>query len=116
MSISTDIQSLNQIRVEIKRCLTNLKNFRNQAKNLEINIISYLKNKEQNGVKYQGRAIILENKPKSTNKNKAEQESESIDILKSYGISNPRKVLDELQKTKKGDMKEVQVLKFQNIK
>lgn len=116
MSISADIQTLNQINAEIKRTLSTLKHLRAQAKNTEANIIAYLKSKEQNGVKYQGKAIVLENKPKNTTKKKSEQEADSLDILEAYGVSDPRRVLDELSRVKKGSPHEIEVLKVRNLK
>lgn len=115
MSISSDIQTLNQINAEIKRTLSTLRNLRTQAKNMEANIIAYLKSKEQNGVKYQGKAIVLENRPKNTIRKKAEQESDSIDILEAYGVRDPRRVLDELSRVKKGSPHEIEVLKFKKL-
>lgn len=115
MSVSSDIQTLNQINAEIKRTLGTLKNLRSQAKNVEASIIGYLRNKDQNGVKYQGKAIVLENKTKPTIRKKSEQESESIEILESYGVNNPRRVLDELGKTRKGSPREISVLKIKNL-
>jgi hypothetical protein len=116
MSISSDIQTLNQLNAEIKRTRVILKNLREQAKNTEANIITYLKSKEQNGVKYQGKAIVLENRPKSTIRKKSEQELDSIDILESHGVNDPRRVLKELYGVKRGNPHEVEVLKFLPLK
>ena len=116
MSISGDVNELNEINAEIKRVSLHLKNLRTRAKLVEERIVNYLREKDQPGVKFQGRAIILENKSKRVAKKKSQKEADALRILEDYGVHNPEKVLEEVLEARKGYPQEVQKLKIAKIK
>lgn len=115
MSISSDIKELNSLKAEIKRLSGKLKTLRKREREVETNIVEYLKYKQQPGVKYDGNAVLLENKTKKKTKKKAEYQNDSIEILRRNGISNPEEVFNELLEAKIAEESEVNKLKFKKI-
>lgn len=103
MSIKNDVYELESIRNEIKVLNIKRKKLKEKEKQVEIRISEYLKSKEQPGVKYQGTAILLEEKEKPLPKKAKERDMDSISVLEKYGIENPDKVLKELLNARKGD-------------
>ena len=64
MSIKLYIDELNRVRTEIKLNNTKNKELRKRITELELNISDYLKSKGQDGLKYNGQAILIEQKEK----------------------------------------------------
>jgi hypothetical protein len=116
MSIVNYVNELKNINLEIKRLTQQTTALRKRAKSIEQNIIEFLNEKEQHGVKFQDTAIVVETKPKWTYKGKKDKDEDSIRILEEHGISNPRDVLDELFKARKGDEIESKKIKITKIK
>jgi ABC-type dipeptide/oligopeptide/nickel transport system ATPase component len=116
MSIQSDITELNKVNQEIKRLSIEVRKLRKQAKDIELRIVDFLKEKDQPGVKYQGKAIILENKEKYLKKKKNEQETDAIEVLSKFNIPNPEDVLKEILNARKGNLTEIPKLKIKKIK
>lgn len=115
MTIKSYLQELERLNVEIKRLSGVLKNLRKQAKQVETNIISYLNEHEQPGVKYNNKAIIIENKIKKKRKTKAQRDNDMMEVLRSYNIPNPEKAMKEILNSKNEET-ETMKLKFTNFK
>ena len=114
-SIQASVKELKEINIEIKRLRTETSKLRKRATEIEKNIITYLNEKEQPGVKYQNTAIILENKPKRVAKSKKEVENDSLKILENCGIHNAKEVLNQILESRKGDKVQLQKVKIQKI-
>jgi len=114
MSIKSYLQELERLDVEIKRLSTTLKNLRKQSKQVESKIINYLNEHDQPGVKYNNKAIMIENKTTKKRRTKAERENGMLEVLKSYNIPNPEKAMDEILKAKSEET-ETMKLKFKKI-
>ena len=95
-AIQNYINELKSLNIELKRLNKAAHLIRQRMKEVEKNVIEYLKEKEQPGVKYQDMAIVIENKTKRINKSKKDIEEDSLKVLEEYGISNPKEVLDEI--------------------
>lgn len=115
MSIKNYVDELEQIQAEIKRNNTRNKILRNRIKDLETNIADYLSQKGQHGVKYKGRAIIVENKERRIMKSKKQKEIDTISLFEELGIDNPQDAYSRLQETQRGDPIEQQKIKFKKI-
>ena len=70
MSIKSYIDELTLINIEIKRNNNINTKLRKRLKEIEVNITSYLKEKDQVGLKYNGKAILIENKEHRPTKKK----------------------------------------------
>jgi hypothetical protein len=102
MSIKNYVDELSKIQDEIKQ--NNFKNkiLRKRCQVLEDNISEYLKSKDQNGIKYNGQAIIIENKQKHLTKpRKIKQEDVKL-LFQTLGVKDPQHAYDQLQEIQKG--------------
>ena len=114
--ITSDVNELNNLTQEIKRLSKELKLLRKKAKDAEVRIVDYLKEKDTPGVKFQGHAIILESKEKFIKKKKMEQELDAIQVLENYNISNPEEALKEIIQARRGESMQINKLKIKKIK
>jgi hypothetical protein len=116
MSIQSDVITLNELRTEIKRRAKELKTLRKEEKIISNRIVEYLNEKEQPGVKFQGNAIVVEDKEKYISKKKKESQTDCIEFLSQYNIDNPEEVLKKLHEIKKGIPEKIQKIKIKKIK
>ena len=113
--IQADVYELKQINTEIKRLQNVIKDLRKRASSLETSIVNYLNEKDQKGIKYEGSALILENKIRRVSKSKQKAEEDCCRILRENGVSNPQDVLTQIIESRKGEsikhhkLKEVKV-------
>jgi cell division septum initiation protein DivIVA len=103
MSIRADVQELENIKAEIRVLNEKKKKLREREKAVEGKISEYLKAKDTPGVKFQGTAIILEQKETRGSKKPKQRDAEAVSILEKYGIKSPEKVLTELMEARKGE-------------
>ena len=116
MSIVSFINELQSINIAIAKNNKDNALLRKRAKNIEKQITQYLEAKEQPGVKFQDKAIIVDKKPKWTYKSKKDIEEDSVKILEEYGVENAKDVLYEILKARKGEEFESKKLKIKKIK
>ncbi len=115
MSIQESMRSLSEIEKEIHRLSKQLSKLRKDSKEIRNNISNYISAKEQVGLKYDGKAFILDKKTKPFAKPKKSKEESYIQCIEQYGIENPKAFLEELMNAGKEE-KEIVKLKIQNIK
>lgn len=115
MSITNQMNELNNVTLEIKRLSDNLRELRKTKKEIENVILEYLKEKDQPGVKFQGKAFVLESKSKRIPKKKTQKKEDAIRILENCGLNNPEKILEQLLEASKGDEEEIQKLKITKL-
>lgn len=115
MSIKGYVDELEQLQAEIKR--NNIRNsiLRKRVKELENNITVYLDEKGQHGLKYKGRAIIVEQKEKRMTKKKKDKETDIISLFEELGVNDPQNAYIRLLDTQKGDSIEQKKIKFKKI-
>ena len=114
-SIQNNVQELKNINTEIKRLQIETKKLKKRAQDIEKNILSYLNEKEQPGLKYQNTAIIIENKAKRIIRSKKDVDSNAIKILEENGVYNAREILNKIKESRKGDEVQMQKVKLQNL-
>ena len=114
-SITGDVNELNDLNIEIKRLGQQLRQLRQKAKAAESRIVEFLKEKDQVGVRYQGRAIVVENKPKRAPKKKSDREADVIKVLQDYNIPNPDVALKEILNSYQGNVVEAPKLKIKKL-
>lgn len=115
MSIQACLDELDDISKEIKANNARNKVLRERAKQLQLNVQTYLTNKDQPGLKYKGKAILLESKEKHLRKKKSEKEADTITYLKSIGIPNPEETYAKILGLQKGDSYHDQKLMIKDI-
>lgn len=116
MSIQTDVTELQRIREELKLLSQKRKKLVEREKIIKAKIASFLKAKDQPGVKYQGTAIILEEKECPKPKKNKERDADAMSVLEKYGIQDTQKVLQELLEARKGEKTIKESVKIQTYK
>jgi hypothetical protein len=116
MSIKADVKELEILRSEIKMLKLRIKTLRYKEKAAEKRISDFLKSREQPGLKFQGTAIILEEKTKSLPKKPKDKDSDTILVLERLGVQNPQEALKEIIAARKGDSVHSEKLKVQKYK
>jgi len=115
MSTKADVMELKDLKTEIKRVSFTLKTLRERERKIDERLTKYLTETNQPGVKYANTAIILEQKTPSARKKKKNQESDTLEVLRKYGVSNPEQALKDITKARKGDPFLKQKIKIQNL-
>lgn len=116
MSIKEYVIELNNLKLEIARLSKETKKLRQRSNEVQQQIVKYLKDTNQLGVKYSGTAIIYKNKKKTKRKNKKEKTADVLKILRDNDISNPEQVLRDIKRAEKGEEISVPSLNFKKIK
>lgn len=116
MSIKSTVDELDSVMIEIKRNCQRNRVLRKRAKQLELDITEYLKSKDQSGLKYKGKALILESKEKRLYKNNKKKEEEVLDLLVQLGVGDPSGAYKELRRVQRGDVVEEDRLRIRKLK
>ena len=116
MSISQYLEELDSIRKEIARNNARNRALRTRASILEDNISRFLHEREQQGVKFNDKAIYIESKPSFQIKKKKDKREDTIVMLKSMGVDNPEEAYESLMNVQKGEQYEKSKLKITTLK
>ena len=108
--IANDMKELKAIIAETKKLTETLKELRSRKKDLENNILQYLEENEQPGVKYQELIVLRNEKTTYTKKKPKDKEKDIVRVLEENGISDPQKVYQMIGEASKGE--EIQVNKL----
>jgi len=117
MSIQKDMLELKSINTEIRRLDGSRKDLKTKAAKVEKRIIEYLQEKNEKGVKTKdatgnNTGFILQTTQKTLNKTVTEKTKSSLDILRGAGVSNPERVLKELEDGRRGNKIPIPKLKI----
>jgi hypothetical protein len=113
MSIKSYLNELETIKLEIKNNNKRNKILKNRVKIIESNISDYLKCRDQNGLKYNGKTLLLENREKRKRKKEKDKKNDLLLLLKNLGINDTEKIYSKIIESQKGEIFENDVLKFQ---
>jgi ABC-type oligopeptide transport system ATPase subunit len=115
MSIKGFVEELEKIETEIK--INNKKNatLRKRVKEIKENIAQFLREKDQVGLKHNGRAIIMETTEKRIPKKKKEKEASVLSLLEELGIDEPDKAYQQLLEVQKGEAVEKHNIKIKKL-
>ena len=114
-SIATVISELNSLNTELKRLRIQTRTLNNRKKELEKQIIEFMEIKEQPGIKYQGMAIIPEEKESFRTKGKKQKEVDIKNLLEDFGIENVGQAYKELVEKMRGSPKHNVKLKIKKL-
>lgn len=115
MSIKAYVDELENIEAQIK--INNQKNaaLRKRVKELKDNIAQFLQEKDQVGLKYKGKAVVLETTEKRLPKKKAEKQESVMHLLQELGISNTEEVYKQILDVQKGETVEKHNVKIKKL-
>tara|TARA_Y100000389_G_C17296022_1_gene430538 strand:- start:451 stop:813 length:363 start_codon:yes stop_codon:yes gene_type:complete len=116
MLIKSQIDELEKIQIEIKRNNASNKVLRNRAKEIEQNISSYLEEKDEPGLKYNGKAIVVENKERRLQKSKKDRKSNVVTLLEDLGIDEADNVYDKILDVQKKSPVSERKIKLKKLK
>jgi hypothetical protein len=116
MSIRADVQELEYLNSEIKVLQNRIRSLRDKKKLVEGRISNFLKSKEQPGVKFQGTAIILEEKEKAKPKKPKDKDADTLLVLERLGVENPENALKDILAARKGETFNLSKLKVKKYK
>lgn len=102
-SIKSYINELKNINVEIKRHQDSMRTLKKKADEVKKNIATYLQEKEQEGVKYNDVAVVLEAKEKRAGKKIKDRDTDAIKILEDYGIRDAESALGRILEARRGE-------------
>jgi hypothetical protein len=114
--IQSNAIELKEINLEIKRLREEITKLRKRGNAIEKNIITFLNEKEQKGVKYENTAILIQNKTKNIRKSKKDIEQNTLRILRDNGIHNAEHVLKQMNDSRIDNSTEIQKISVQTIK
>jgi hypothetical protein len=113
--IQNYVEELNNIKTEIIRNNIRNRTLKKRSVELEQHILNYLKEKEQEGVKYKGKAIMVKTQEKFK-QNKKLKEEVGINFFRELGVRDPESAYRQLQEAQRGEAVEKQTLKIKNLK
>jgi phosphomevalonate kinase len=117
-TIQSDMLELKSINTEIRRIDGNKKELKIKAAAVEKRIIDYLKEKDGvKGVKTKDASgadtgFLLQTAQKTLTKSEVEKKKSAIEILKANGVTNPEKILKELDDGRRGNKIPIHKLKI----
>ena len=117
-TIQSDMLELKSINTEIRRIDGNKKELKAKAAIVEKRIIDYLKEKDGvKGVKTKDASgtdtgFLLQTAQKTLNKSEVEKKKSAIEILRANGVTNPEKILKELDDGRRGNKIPIHKLKI----
>jgi hypothetical protein len=115
MSIKLYVDELEQLQHEIKRNNETNRKLRLRTSELENYISEYLVQKGQHGLKYNGKAIVIESKEYRPVKKKKDKDADIISLLQEIGCNDPKDAYNRIIEAQKGEPVEKQKIKFKKI-
>jgi len=97
-----DMKELQNINTEIKRLSKQIMMMKNKKKELEDNILEYLKDTDSEALRYKDMLVISKERKHRDRKNKTDKENDIINILNEAGVMDSMKVLNNIQGAMKG--------------
>lgn len=118
LTIKSLMTELTSIKTEIKIRREGLKKLTQREKEIKQSIETFLKEKNQPGIKdtSQGMAVITEKVSKTIRKKRNETKKDTLNVLRHYMDDNKaQRIFNEMEEARKGEKKETQVLKIVKI-
>jgi len=118
ITIKSLMTELTSIKTELKTRREGLKKLIQREKEIKQSIETFLKEKNQPGVKdtSQGMAVITEKVSKTIRKKRDETKKDTLNVLRHYMDDNKaQRIFNEMEEARKGEKKETQVLKIVKI-
>lgn len=107
----SDMKELRNITKELKDMGQKMRALRVREKELKSNILTYLQNTNQPGVRFDELVVMQDEKFSHLKKNKKEREECIIQTLEQAGISDSKAVYDSIQNASKGEIYTARKLK-----
>lgn len=113
-TIIGNIKELKSLENEIKRLSLEMRSLKLRKKIIEEQIIDYLEENNQPGIKYNNTIILAHERLKTVAKKKPERISNGMGVLERHGVRDAGKALEELMIAMKGNTSKVSYLKIKD--
>ena len=103
MSIKEYVIDLERVDIELKNLRVKVKML--NAKRAEIlkNITAYCQAKNQPGIKFNGKAIVVQEKETTKIRRDKGLSEDELNLLKEEGVKSPEKLYEKLKQVRKGE-------------
>lgn len=115
-SLQSDLDELQRLEIELKNLRTRVREFAKQKELVEERIKEFLKNQETHGVRYQNKAIVLEETCHRNKKKKVDKLNDIAHVLGKYGFQRNDAMIGEIIEAQRGSTKKSEVLKVMQRK
>jgi hypothetical protein len=115
-SVREDLKELSRIYERLKTLSNEIKELRDRKKDLENNLIDYLQESEQVGLRYESFIFFPKDKKIRKKLKKKEREETAIKVLEDYGVNQPKEAYEKLMDSMKGEEEIVPVIKVSEQK
>lgn len=116
MSIKSYVEELINLEIKIKNNNKDNATCRKRIKELNKQIQAYLTEKDQNGLKYKGKVIMVEEKETRAPKKKKDKEQSVLSLLENAGVDDPKGLYTKIEEAKKGELVKSSKIKVKDIK
>ena len=113
--ITNTINELNKINQELKRLRIQIRTLNSRKTTLEKEIKTFLEEKDQPGLKYQGVSIMVEDSKKHKYMKQSDKINDCCQILTEYVVQDTTTVMTQLLKAMKGDEEDVTKLRIKSL-
>tara|TARA_A100000164_G_C21757933_1_gene700182 strand:- start:100 stop:471 length:372 start_codon:yes stop_codon:yes gene_type:complete len=114
--IKSLIDEINGIDKEIKTLKLRVKGLNSRRKTVEKQILEFLEQNEQPGVKYKNLAFYQETKARRKIKKKADKRNDCMNVLNSLGIQNSESAYRAIENAMRGNVREENALTIKKIR
>ena len=111
-----ELKELKNVINELTRKNAEAKILRIRKKELESNIMEYLREENQPGVKYETVTVLSRERTTCKRLKKTEKEENAIRILEEHGVDNPKDTLESIMNSMKGEQIVVESLQYKESK
>jgi hypothetical protein len=109
-----DVYELQQLNIETKRLLGQLRELRQHKKAVEGRIIEYLAIHDQPGLKLENVVVMAEDKERRPQRKKKERYDRTIQVLQAHGLPATEKLAAELIESTRGSPTRITSLTIKN--
>lgn len=110
-TVASHMAELKDIVSQVKQLNHQLKDLRDRKKILESKILEYLESTDAPGLKFQELIVMKSDSTTHTRKKKKDKEESVIQALESNGVTDSKKVYDDITRALVGEQKQVTKLR-----
>jgi hypothetical protein len=110
-SLQSDLDELQKLEIELKNLRSKVREFSKQKETVEGRIKDFLKNQETHGVRYQNKAIVLEETCQRNKKKKVDKLNDIAQVLSKYGLQRNDAMIGEILDAQRGATQKNEILK-----
>jgi len=115
-NVREDLKELSKIYENLKNLALQMKDLRDRKKQIETNLIDYLQQTEEVGLRYNSFIFFPKDKKVRKKLKKKERDETAIRVLEDYGVDQAKEAYEKLMDAMKGEEEIVSVIKVSEQK